>query len=604
MKTIAGFSILALALGCTAALAAAIDPALSQSLATISPDQKLPVNFVLKVQANALDLDPSIANLPRPERRARVGRVLMDFAEAAQRDLLAYLKTNEVEGKVEDIKPLWIVNSIGCRATREVIYEVAARTDVDLVCYDRVPCELENPEQTLRSLRLSEETGTDGIPQNMVVTNVRGAWNQGYHGEGIVLGFVDTGVGYTHLDLRSHLWTSSVYPHCGFNFASYQHNPPGPSPYDTLTPLDFYGHGTYVAGVATADGAYGQGSHETLGIAPAARVMVAAVDVTLHSPYPDTVLENNVFEGIQFCIRPPRDTLNGADVVNLSLGLISAWLPSLAKWRIVEENVLAAGLVNTVAAGNEYSPGTIRCPGNCPPPWPNPANGVGGASAVITTGATDNDDNLASFSSRGPTDVWDTVPPWNDYAYPPGLTDPDVVMPGVNIPGPYMGDSGYTSMSGTSMSTPGAAGVVCLMLSKNPNLTPREIDSILELYAVRDLGVPGKDSAFGAGRIDCSLAVAFSSPTGTAEPPVAAPQSPGLLLSPNPCRGIISLRLTANGSRPATISIHDASGRLVRQLALGACAEARLTDLPDGVYLVQLDNGAKRSQTERVVLIH
>jgi hypothetical protein len=61
MKTIAGFSILALALGCTAVLAAAIDPALSQSLATISPDQKLPVDFVLKAQANALDLDPGIA---------------------------------------------------------------------------------------------------------------------------------------------------------------------------------------------------------------------------------------------------------------------------------------------------------------------------------------------------------------------------------------------------------------------------------------------------------------------------------------------------------------------------------------------------------------
>jgi hypothetical protein len=53
------------------------------------------------------------------------------------------------------------------------------------------------------------------------------------------------------------------------------------------------------------------------------------------------------------------------------------------------------------------------------------------------------------------------------------------------------------------------------MLSKNPNLTPRQVDSILELYCVRDLGNPGKDDTFGAGRVNCSLAVAFTPlPTG------------------------------------------------------------------------------------------
>jgi hypothetical protein len=89
--------------------------------------------------------------------------------------------------------------------------------------------------------------------------------------------------------------------------------------------------------------------------------------------------------------------------------------------------------------------------------------------------------------------------------------DPDACMPGVNILSTYYtGNQSYTQMSGTSMATPGATGVCLLMLSKNPNLTPRQIDSVIENYAVRDLGTAGKDNTFGAGRINCSLAVAFT----------------------------------------------------------------------------------------------
>ncbi|MEO0108079.1 MAG: S8 family serine peptidase, partial [candidate division WOR-3 bacterium] len=294
--------------------------------------------------------------------------------------------------------------------------------------------------------------------------------------------------------------------------SQYSSGHPGPSSYDTLTPLDYYGHGTHCAGIATADGTYGNGVADTMGIAPSAKIMSCPVDVYLHTPYPDTSMENNTMAGMQFCVSPTRDPTNGADVITMSLGLITSWLPRYAVWRLAEENILAAGIAHCVAAGNEGSAG-IRTPGNCPPPWPNPANHPTSraSSAVITVGATDNNDVIASFSSLGPTTIWGTIPPWNDYPYPPGLTDPDVCMPGVDIYSTYYnGNRAYTRMSGTSMATPGAAGVVALMLSKNPNLTPRQIDSILECHAVRDLGPTGKDSIYGAGRINCSLAVAFT----------------------------------------------------------------------------------------------
>jgi serine protease AprX len=66
----------------------------------------------------------------------------------------------------------------------------------------------------------------------------------------------------------------------------------------------------------------------------------------------------------------------------------------------------------------------------------------------------------------------------------------------------YNNITGYLDgWDGTSMATPHTAGVVALMLQKNPELTPLEIDSILETTAI-DLGSAGKDNDFGAGRID------------------------------------------------------------------------------------------------------
>ncbi len=498
-----------LALGCGLSWAALIQPELVSILDNAGPDEKIPVEFFMKEQANALDLDPGLVDMPKPLRRARVAAVLQEFSARTQRGILEALSAKSASGRVEDVRSLWLCNLVSCWATKEVIYELAARPDVELVLYAKVPVELAE----MKSLNVPAAVA-DAIEPNMVVTNVRGAWAQGYHGEGVVIGVVDTGVRYTHDDLKGHLWTSSVYPNCGFNFASNQYSSghPGPSPYDTLTPLDYYGHGTHCAGIATADGTYGNGTRDTMGIAPAARIMSVPVDVYLHTPYPDTSMENNTMAGFQFCVSPPRDPTNGADVITTSLGLISNWLPRRAVWRACEVNILAAGIVHCVAAGNESSQRTIRTPGDCPPPWPNPANHPTdkALSAVITVGATDNSDNAASFTSKGPSD-WGSVPPYNDYAYPPGLTDPDVCMPGVDILSTYYsGDQSYTRMSGTSMATPGAAGVVCLMLSKNPTLSPREIDSILELHSVKDLGTPGKDNTFGAGRLNCSLAVAHT----------------------------------------------------------------------------------------------
>jgi len=238
-------------------------------------------------------------------------------------------------------------------------------------------------------------------------------------------------------------------------------------------------------------------------VAPDAQIMVCRVRTVA-----DSVAESQCWQAMQFVVAPDSSPENGADLYTMSLGWQLSWLPHQATWRGVADNVNAAGVIQVVAAGNERSinpPNSCRCPGNVPPPWWNPENtGEGTLSGIMSIGATDSTDAIAYFSSRGPV-TWQNVPPYNDYAYPPGLTRPDMSAPGVAVKSCRVG-GGYTEMDGTSMATPHVAGTVCLMLSKNPLLTPAAVDSILEITAV-DLGTSGKDCDFGAGRIDAFAAV-------------------------------------------------------------------------------------------------
>ena len=504
-------------LGCAAAFAGQVDRDLAQRLQGLDqPNEKVLVEFLMKEQRDALVLDPTITTLPDPSRRARVGRVLMDFAEQSQRDLMKYLKAKEREGKVERIVSLWIVNEVSCYATRDVVYAVAARADVASAFYGVPAAGLAaKPELGVHS------PPADGIEPNLEIINARGAWQQGYAGQNVVVGLIDTGVWWTHLDLCNHLWNSTVYPHHGFNYASYQLYPDAknPSYYDTLTPLDYYSgvyHGTHCAGIISADGSYGNGTNDTLGVAPGARIM-CLTELTWSNGDSERMIEATVKQALQFAIRPPRDTLNGAKVVSMSSGVMLASNPRRWSYRQAETQLMHAGIIHAVAAGNEYNARSIRCPADCPPPWPNPANSQDShdSSAVITVGATDTLDLRANFSSRGPMD-WTDVQNCNDYVYPPGGLDPDVCAPGVHIYSTMpngdtlTGNTGYQYISGTSMATPAVAGCIALMVSKNPSLGPRQIDSIVELYGVVDKGPVGKDSGYGAGRIDCSLAVAHT----------------------------------------------------------------------------------------------
>ena len=223
---------------------------------------------------------------------------------------------------------------------------------------------------------------------------------------------------------------------------------------------DEHGHGTHVSSIIAGSGKSSAGLYK--GIASKASLM----DIKVLNKQGSGRLSDTI-AGIEYAV------INNADVISMSLGAI---IPcnGLDATSLASDVAVKKGIVVVVAAGNSGPlPGTIGSPG-C-------------AREVITVGAVDHLDKIAIFSSRGPT--------------LDGRVKPDIVAPGVLITAAKSG-GGYTIMSGTSMSTPMVSGVVALILSKNPGLSPEQIKNVLKETA-KDLGED--KNIQGAGRVDAYL---------------------------------------------------------------------------------------------------
>ncbi|MGG0175947.1 S8 family serine peptidase [Gottfriedia acidiceleris] len=108
-------------------------------------------------------------------------------------------------------------------------------------------------------------------------------------------------------------------------------------------------------------------------------------------------------------------------------------------------------------------------------------------------------DNLADFSSRGPSRL--------TYDIKPEITAPGVnvlsTVPGyVNSPNnPTDYKNAYLRMSGTSMATPFTSGVAALLLQAKPDLQPEDVKAIL-MNTADPLSKPYSVFEIGAGRVD------------------------------------------------------------------------------------------------------
>ena len=129
---------------------------------------------------------------------------------------------------------------------------------------------------------------------------------------------------------------------------------------------------------------------------------------------------------------------------------------------------------------------------------------------MITVGATDENDVPRYYSSVGPI-TWESIIGFLDYAYSggtkQGLIKPDVCGPS-EVPSTSMDGMSYTaSFGGTSSATPHIGGVMALLLSAKPDLTPVQAIQALQYTA------SSVESTFnnkcGAGRVDAAAALEY-----------------------------------------------------------------------------------------------
>jgi hypothetical protein len=259
--------------------------------------------------------------------------------------------------------------------------------------------------------------------------------------------------------------------------------------------------------------------------------------------------------------------------------------------------------------GGSAPPDDIGAPADCPGPWLHPANQPGGLSGALCATAVDSSDLRAPFAGLGPV-TWQGVAPYYDYPYNPGagLIKPDVTAPGVNLNSTaYSNNGGYMmDWSGNSLAVSIAAGVAALMLARNPDLTPIQLDSIME-STVKPLGTPPKNNTYGTGRVSAYQAV-LGTPAGVQEPNQSRAVSSGISCAPNPMSASTMVSYSLSVAGPVELALYDLSGKSVRTIVRGNQAAGRqsvtwnrTSEIPSGVYFCTLRHGGQR-RTARLVV--
>jgi serine protease AprX len=284
-------------------------------------------------------------------------------------------------------------------------------------------------------------------------------------------------------------------------------------------PLDDYGHGTHVAGLIGSSGALSD--REFQGVAPDVHLVgLKVLDATGHG------FTSNVIKALEY-VTANRQFLN-VQIVNLSLGHQIFEPASTDPLVRAVEKATAAGLIVVTAAGNfGENPVTgvpgytgITSPGNAP-------SAITVGAAMTNDSVPRDDDQVASYSSRGPS--------WYDaYAKPdiiaPGhqlVSDTEVTSSLFNLlPGSHVRASNgrrMLALSGTSMAAAVTSGVVALILDQHNRagyqgqqpLTTNLVKAMLEFSAI-----PVANADYltqGAGEINAGGAIALASSIDNAD---------------------------------------------------------------------------------------
>jgi len=360
-----------------------------------------------------------------------------------------------------NVRSFWITNQIYVQGADKYLIDSLAEMDDVASIEEEEIVYLQEPEADPQNT-IQAEWGIEQIQTEQAWTAL------GSQGQGAVIGVIDTGARHTHSLLSagyrggSHAW----------------YNPYASQP----NPTDGHGHGTHVTGTIAGSGG--------IGVAPGAKW------ISCKGLRDDGSGTNAGLIACGEFIACPHDYQGNNRDCNLAPDVSSnswggaaggTWYDGVIRaWH-------AAGVVPVFASGNSGpSCRTTLSPGD--------------AADVIAVGATTSTDAIASFSSRGPSNVG-------------ARQKPLISAPGNQVRSAgHTSDTAFATMSGTSMACPHTAGLVGLLRAGNPNVSYDRIVNILQNNSDRNLQFSGQvceginDSTwpnytFGYGRINALRAV-------------------------------------------------------------------------------------------------
>lgn len=438
--------------------------------------QTLDMLVILEVQA---DLRAATTLRTAVDRRTAMVTALQAQAAATQAPLIAWLQAQGAE-----VQPFWIVNMLRVKGSADLLTALAQRADVRRI--------EPNPSSPFPAPYDSGPVAGDttAIQPNLTVIRAPDVWALGYTGQNAVIGGADTGYQWTHAALQGRYrgWNGVSATH-SYHWHDAIHSGGGSCGPNATQPCDDGSHGTHTLGIML-----GVTATDNIGVAPGAR-WIGCRNMDGGNGTPSTYAEC-----FQWFMAPTNSANQNPNPALAPHVISNSWVCTTGEGcndvqvlRQLVETVRNAGIFVVAAAGNDG--------GSCASINKPPAI----YAASFTVGASDNNNNIASFSSRGLVTVDGS-----------NRQKPDVVAPGLSIYSTV--PNGYGIQSGTSMAAPHVAGVVALLISADPSLAGdvTALEQLLRSTALARTtteqcgGVPGTqipNPTYGYGRVDALAAV-------------------------------------------------------------------------------------------------
>ena len=366
---------------------------------------------------------------------------------------IAVVNNDRMADEIEAVSGLAVIDDLDNADAQSVADQYAAMTDAVVYAEVNNQIKLDDPIQkaTARDLLIREpdaelpndpmfaeqwalnNLGQDGGKKRADLDALN-AWATTKGSDEVVVAVLDSGVDFTHVDLRENMWfrPENVPQYTDDELGTFN-DLNGYNGTDNIAdPMDDNGHGTHCAGIIGAEGDNGEG---VAGINWHVKIM--PLKFLGRGGFGST---NDAIEAINYAIDRKKHGVN--------VRIISASWGSTSKSKALEDTIRAAGdagILFVAAAGNDGSNNDSR------PHYPSNYD----LPNVISVAALDRSDELAGFSNFGVKTV-------------------HIAAPGKEILSTWLGDD-YREASGTSMATPYVSGVAALIIANEPGISMAQL---------------------------------------------------------------------------------------------------------------------------------